>query len=238
MLAACAGKLGVRRGQGARWAHPLVGGISAGAMMQPSAALYNGNEISYRPSLANSGSAIRIGEALMNNRGAGFVQDQFTIHSHFSERGYQGMMPVALVQRVADNLNWAAGFDEGGVGHYYESTGEVFTRGVPDRGTGIALFSDCLGDEHAQQCLTHFVSDGDVWNSRTGEFDMAEGKQLCTGTQAVPEARCAFSSRLSSVSRLSHPRPIPAPISPLARALCPSVFLPSPSLSLSLSSPG
>ena len=52
---------------------------------------------------------------------------RFTIHSHFSERGYQGMMPVALVQRVADNLNWAAGFDEGGVGHYYESTGEVFT---------------------------------------------------------------------------------------------------------------
>ena len=180
----------------ALWAHPLVGGISAGAMMQPSAALYNGNEISYRPSLANSGSAIRIGEALMNNRGAGFVQDQFTIHSHFSERGYQGMMPVALVQRVADNLNWAAGFDEGGVGHYYESTGEVFTRGVPDRGTGIALFSDCLGDEHAQQCLTHFVSDGDVWNSRTGEFDMAEGKQLCTGTQTVPEARCALSAPL------------------------------------------
>ena len=30
-------------------AHPLVGGISAGAMMQPSAALYNGNEISYNP---------------------------------------------------------------------------------------------------------------------------------------------------------------------------------------------
>ena len=29
MLAACAGKLGVRRGQGARWAHPLVGGSGA-----------------------------------------------------------------------------------------------------------------------------------------------------------------------------------------------------------------
>ena len=68
----------------ALWAHPLVGGISAGAMMQPSAALYNGNEISYSPNLANSGSAIRIGEALMNNHGAGFILDQFTIHSHVS----------------------------------------------------------------------------------------------------------------------------------------------------------
>ena len=29
----------------ALWDHPLVGGISAGAMMQPSAALFNGNEI-------------------------------------------------------------------------------------------------------------------------------------------------------------------------------------------------
>ena len=44
--------------------------------------------------LQSSGSAIRIGEALMNNRGAGFVQDHFTIHSHFSERGYQALVDV------------------------------------------------------------------------------------------------------------------------------------------------
>ena len=48
--------------------------------------------------------------------------------------------------------------------------------------------------------------------------------------------RVVSSSRLSSVPRLSHPRPIPAPISPLARALiCPSVSLPSPSLCRSIS---
>jgi hypothetical protein len=177
--------------------HPLVGGISAGAMMQPSAALYNGNEISYSPNLANSASAIRIGEALMNNHGTGFVLDQFTIHSHFSERGYQGMMPVALVQRKAEGLNWAAGFDEGGVGHYFEGTGEVFTVGVPERGTGIALFSDCLGDADAQDCQHHFVSDGDIWNSRLGTFDMAVEKLPCTGSQPAPEGSdCVFTPAL------------------------------------------
>jgi cyanophycinase-like exopeptidase len=89
----------------ALWNHPLVGGISAGAMMQPSAVLLNGNEIGV--GLATSGSAIRIGENLMNNHGAGFIVDQFTIHSHFSERGYQGILPVALIQRP--EINWAAG---------------------------------------------------------------------------------------------------------------------------------
>ena len=180
--------------------HPLVGGISAGAMMQPSAALYNGNEISYSPNLANSGSAIRIGEALMNNHGAGFIVDQFTIHSHFSERGYQGMMPVALVQRAAEGLHWAAGFDEGGVGHYFEATGELFVVGVEDRGTGVALFSDCLGDADSQQCSHHFVSDGDVWNARTHEFQIAAGKIECTGSQTPPQgSQCVFNSGIGEI---------------------------------------
>ena len=140
----------------ALWAHPLVGGISAGAMMQPSAALYNGNEISYTPGFHQSAEIMRVGELMMNNRGSvsdllyfdssflhfcpnvlhfcsnlrhlycslysnlrhlycslysifapiyaislnvsctyqGFVADPFTIHSHFSERGYQGMLPI------------------------------------------------------------------------------------------------------------------------------------------------
>ena len=178
--------------------HPLVGGISAGAMMQPSAALYNGNEISYNPNLANSASAIRIGESLMNNHGTGFVLDQFTIHSHFSERGYQGMMPVALVQRQAEGLNWAAGFDEGGVGHYFEGTGEVFTIGVEERGTGIALFSDCVGSADAQDCQHHFVSDGDIWNSRLGTFDMDAGKVPCSRSQVEPEvSECVFTPALA-----------------------------------------
>ena len=36
----------------------------------------------------------------VHSSGAGFIRDPFTIHSHFSERGYQGMMPVALIQRT------------------------------------------------------------------------------------------------------------------------------------------
>jgi cyanophycinase-like exopeptidase len=67
--------------------HPLVGGISAGAMMQPSAPLVHGNEISYTPGFHESADIMRIGELMMNNRGAGFIADSFTIHSHFSERG-------------------------------------------------------------------------------------------------------------------------------------------------------
>eukprot|EP01052_Picozoa_sp_SAG31_P079253 SAG31_NODE_38878_length_292_cov_1.336788_2_plen_69_part_01 len=59
----------------------------------------------------------------------------------------QGTMPVALVNRFPiDRLEWAAGFDEGGVGHYFEGTHELFTVGVPDRGTGIVLYSECTGD--------------------------------------------------------------------------------------------
>ena len=129
--------------------HPLVGGISAGAMMQPSAALVHGNEISYFPSFHESPDIMRIGELLMNNRGAGFIADPFTIHSHFSERGYQGMMPISLIQRAG--LEWAGGFDEGGVGHYFESTGELYTVGVPSRGTGIFLYSECSGDPDGQE---------------------------------------------------------------------------------------
>lgn len=71
----------------ALWAHPLVGGISAGAMMQPSAAHYTGAEIGYsRPgtrSSENSENQIEIGEALMNNRG---VSDGIAV-CHVVSRG-------------------------------------------------------------------------------------------------------------------------------------------------------
>ena len=135
---------------------PIIGGISAGAMMQPSAPLLHGNEISYTPGFHQSAEIMRVGELMMNNRGSvsdllyfdssflhfcpnvlhfcsnlrhlycslysnlrhlycslysifapiyaislnvsctyqGFVADPFTIHSHFSERGYQGMLPI------------------------------------------------------------------------------------------------------------------------------------------------
>jgi hypothetical protein len=168
-----------------------------GAMMQPSAPLVHGNEISYSPGFHESADIMRIGELMMNNRGAGFIVDSFTIHSHFSERGYQGMLPVAVIQRPG--LEWAAGFDEGGVGHYFESTGELFTVGVPDRGTGIVLYSDCVGDADRQDCNLHFVSDGDVWNARTHEFSMdGSTKQPCTNSQPVPDGSdCVFNRALA-----------------------------------------
>lgn len=183
-------------------------------MMQPSAPLLHGNEISYRPrGFHESADIMRIGELLMNNQGAGFIADSFTIHSHFSERGYQGMLPIAVVQRPG--LRWAAGFDEGGVGHYFEATGEMFTVGVPSRGTGIALYSDCLGDTDQQECYLHFVSDGDIWNARTGAFSMDGAKQLCTGQQPVPEgSNCVFnraqadSQNFRRISKLAAAAPV------------------------------
>jgi hypothetical protein len=136
--------------------------------------------------MENSEYIIGLGESAMNNRGTGFIADPFTIHSHFSERGYQGTMPVALVQRSNQGnppLGWAAGFDEGGVGHYFSATGELFTVGYPARGTGIVLYSDCTGSADEQVCALHFMSDGDVWNARTHEFTIDENKSPCSRSQ-------------------------------------------------------
>lgn len=177
--------------------HPLVGGISAGAMMQPSAPLLHGNEISYSPSFHESADIMRIGKLMMNNRGSGLVVDPFTIHSHFSERGYQGMMPISIIQN--DGLEWAAGFDEGGVGHYFPSNGDLLTVGAPSRGTGTFLYSDCSGDEDAQECQLHFMSDGDVWNARTHEFDVDGSKSPCTGQLPSPEGSdCVFNRAIGA----------------------------------------
>ena len=69
-------------------------------------------------------------------------------------------MPVALVNRFPiDRLEWAAGLDEGGVGHYFERTSELFTVGVPDRGTGIVLYSECTGDGLSQALCLFFCPD-------------------------------------------------------------------------------
>ena len=58
-------------------------------MMQPSAPLVHGNEISYRPQgFHESADIMRIGELLMNNQGAGFIADSFTIHAPRSENGW------------------------------------------------------------------------------------------------------------------------------------------------------
>jgi hypothetical protein len=190
-------------------------------MMQPSAALFNGNEISYSPNLANSGSAILIGEQLMNNHGAGFILDQFTIHrypihcvhqfaihcvleytvtywskipdtihcvhqcnhpvyhSHFSERGYQGMLPIALIQRP--EINWALGFDEGGVGHYFEQTGGD---------SAVPLFSSCLSTLSPRRCSHHFLIHDHILcmctHGRNGADTWAGGRAELY-TVAVPE---------------------------------------------------
>ena len=70
--------------------------------------------------------------------------------------------------------------------------------GVPSRGTGIALFSDCKGDRDTQLCLHHFMSDGDIWNARTSEFDIDPAKVPCAGTQATPEgSSCVFNGALA-----------------------------------------
>lgn len=91
-----------------------------------------------------------------------------------------------------------AGFDEGGVGHYFESTGDLFTVGYPERGTGIVLYSDCSGDTDSQSCRLHFLSDGDVWNARTHEFDMDSEKQPCGRSQPEPPvgSECVFNRAL------------------------------------------
>lgn len=70
---------------------------------------YRRNEISYTPGFHESADIMSVGEMMMNNRGSGFIQDSFTVHSHFSERGYQGMLPVALIQRASTGLQFAAG---------------------------------------------------------------------------------------------------------------------------------
>ena len=60
---------------------PIIGGISAGAMMQPSAPLLHGNEISYTPGFHQSAEIMRVGELMMNNRGS--VSDLLYFDSSF-----------------------------------------------------------------------------------------------------------------------------------------------------------
>ena len=113
---------------------------------------------------------------------------------------------TALIQQQRTGLEWAAGFDEGGVGHYFESDGDMFTVGVPDVpdagarvGTGIVLYSDCSGDADAQECALHFISDGDTWNARSHDFTMDDTKQLCTGSKPAPEgSECVFNAALGA----------------------------------------
>eukprot|EP01047_Picozoa_sp_COSAG01_P000519 COSAG01_NODE_10_length_42970_cov_93.010007_15_plen_211_part_00 len=148
----------------------------------------------------------------MNNHGAGFILDQFTIHryhihclhqfaihcvlkytvtywskipdtihcvhqcnhpvyhSHFSERGYQGMLPIALIQRP--EINWALGFDEGGVGHYFEQTGGD---------SAVPVFSSCLSTLSPRRCSHHFLKHDNILGVHTAEMVLAAtGVELST----------------------------------------------------------
>lgn len=66
------------------------------------------------------------------------------------------------------------------------------------------LFLSCwllwiAGDADAQDCLHHFVSDGDIWNARTQTFDMDPSKTPCFDSQPAPEGSdCVFTPALGA----------------------------------------
>jgi hypothetical protein len=174
----------------------VVGGASAGLMAQPGGAYFLGT-------FPHDGATF-IGEAQVpiGNMGLRTTQDFFMAHSHFSERGQQGPMLVALWQ---EGQHLGVGFDESLAGYYFEDSGDVFIVSDEDDDLrGVWIHEMVTGSEEGQEANVHMLVSGETWNARNNTRIRNPDHVDCSRTGVVPpSSESVFSFENNPIREMS-----------------------------------
>eukprot|EP01080_Neovahlkampfia_damariscottae_P003957 gene3957-7213_t len=145
----------------------LVGGSSAGSLVQPKfAVLTTGYPSSYE--------TLRTGKMAFSKNGTEMLTSHVLVDVHFSERGRQGRLFV--LQRNA-NLKYAYGIDED-TSMVTDDKGNVEIIGT----SGVFVYQKI--DE--QNTKFHFLTHGDKFDENTGKVKFAKWKKKCPPSTVKP----------------------------------------------------
>lgn len=152
----------------------IVGGSSAGAMVQPFF------DILITGSSSASYQAVRDSKVYYRRHGNAFIKSGL-VDVHFSERGRQGRL---LVLAVATKTQWAFGIDENTAFKVVEN-GDIEIIG---QSGGVVVFEDATEMTNANM---HYLTNGDTISN--GVISFASDKEACPSTTVPKSSNSIFS---------------------------------------------